>query len=347
MPIMAVLSPVALAVVALAVHRLIPIGQSLPMTWMDSLPAWKHPFPIVLDVLLGASLLFGIAQWVCRPLRPWVRYYAPLVAGFIGLLCLWDLVTAKMAWMPQPFFPGPDEVLGALIEDTFHAAAVILINGGSLSAAFDALTDNRAILLVSTWHSLQLLLAGYFTGVVAGLVTGVTIGWFRLARYWCLPYLKLIGPVPATALVALAMMLSTNGFVCGMALIAFAVWFPVTVLTYSGITNVRIAYLDVARTLGAGQSYLVFRVAIPAALPMIFIGLFMGLLVSFLTLIAAETVGVSNGLGWYVQWQKGYAEYAKVWAALSITSVFCSGLLTLLFKTRDWVLKWQKGVIRW
>ena len=47
-------------------------------------------------------------------------------------------------------------------------------------------------------------------------------------------------------------------------------------LTSSGIANVRLSYLDVARTLGAGRWYLIFRVAIPSALPNIFIGLFMG-----------------------------------------------------------------------
>ena len=63
-------------------------------------------------------------------------------------------------------------------------------------------------------------------------------------------------------------------------------------LTASGISNTRASYLDVARTLGAGRAYLIFRVAIPAAMPSIFIGLFMGLGASFLTLVVAETVGV-------------------------------------------------------
>ena len=118
-------------------------------------------------------------------------------------------------------------------------------------------------------------------------------------------------------------------------------------LTSSGIANVRLSYLDVARTLGAGRLYLIFRVAIPSALPNIFVGLFMGLGASFLTLIVAETVGVKAGLGWYLAWQQGYAEYAKVYAALLIMAVFFSTLMTLLFKVRDRVLKWQKGVIKW
>ena len=91
-----------------------------------------------------------------------------------------------------------------------------------------------------------------------------------------------------------------------VALIALAVWFPVTMLTLLRRlpTSAR-RYLDVARTLGAGRAYLIFRVAIPAALPNIFVGLFMGLGASFLTLIVAETVGVQAGLGWYIDWAAG------------------------------------------
>ena len=103
----------------------------------------------------------------------------------------------------------------------------------------------------------------------------------------------------------------------------------------------------VRRTLGAGRAYLIFRVAIPSALPSIFLGLFMGMGASFLTLIVAETVGVRAGLGWYLKWQQGYVEYANVYAALVIMAVFFSGLMTLLFKVRDRVLSWQKGIIRW
>jgi NitT/TauT family transport system permease protein len=321
-PAAAVLAPAGAAALALLVHHYLPTRQELPRSWMDRLPAWQHPYPLLLLALLAASLLAAAAQAAWRPLRPWVRHYAPLVAGALGLACAAEVVTAKTAWMPQPYFPGPDEVLGALVDD-------------------------RAVLLESTWHSLRLLLSGYAAGVAAGLVTGVLIGWFQRARYWVLPLLKVLGPLPATALVALVMMMPVPEFFCGMALIAWAVWFPVTMLTSSGIMNVRVSHLDVARTLGAGRLYLILRVAVPSALPSVFVGLFIGLVVSFLTLIVAESVGVKAGLGWYIPWRKGYADYAYVWAALVIVAAFCSTLMTVLFKVRDRVLKWQKGVIKW
>src|SRR5207244_5712927 len=104
--------------------------------------------------------------------------------------------------------------------------------------------------------------------------------------------LKVLGTIPATAWIPFSMVGSPSAIVSAAGLIALAVWFPVTMLTASGVSNTRASYLDVARTLGAGRAYLIFRVAIPAAVPNIFIGLFMGLGASFLTLVVAETVGV-------------------------------------------------------
>jgi NitT/TauT family transport system permease protein len=209
------------------------------------------------------------------------------------------------------------------------------------------LINDRALLFDSTWHSLLLLLTGYSLGVVAGLISGISIGWSSAVRYWGMPVLKIVGPIPATAWIPLAMVLSPSALTSAAVLIALAVWFPVTMLTASGISNTRASWLDVARTLGASQAYLIFRVAVPAAIPNIFIGLFMGLGASFLTLVVAETVGVRSGLGWYVSWAQGWAEYGKVFAALIIMAAFFSSIMTVLFKIRDRVLVWQKGVIKW
>jgi NitT/TauT family transport system permease protein len=318
-----ILSPPSAVLAVWAFHQFLPDRQLLPLGKLDYLPAWQHPYPVLLGILLVIALVQVVAYWVLAPLRPRIRHHAPLLTGAILMLGIWDLVTVKLNWLKLPNYPGPDTVFWGMVDD------------------WD-------ILLKSTWHSLQLLVAGYSIGVTMGLVTGVTIGWFSRARYWGMPIVKLIGPMPATALVALVMTLSTHSFICGALLIGLAVWFPMTMLTASGIANVRLSYLDVARTLGAGRLYLIFRVAIPAALPNIFIGLFMGLGASFLTLVVAETVGVPAGLGWYLKWRQGTAmEYDKVYGALIIMAVFFSGMMTLLFKFRDWMLAWQKGVIRW
>jgi len=301
------------ALIALAVHLF--VSKSEPA-------ADTRSYTVFLGVILGASLVAAAVQPLWSGLRRWMAHMCPILAAAILLLCFWEGITSGFRLLPLPYFPGPAGVLQNLLND-------------------------RALLFDSTWHSLVLLLSGYALGVVIALITGICIGWYPLARYWGMPLLKVVGPIPATAWVPLAMVLSPSGTLSAVGLVALAVWFPVTMLTISGIAHTRASYLDVARTLGAGQKYLILRVAIPAAMPSIFIGLFMGLGTSFLTLIVAETVGVKSGLGWYVSWAQGWAEYGKVYAALVIMAAFFSTIMTVLFKVRDRVLVWQKGVIKW
>src|SRR5437588_9820960 len=285
-------------------------------------PLETHSYMLLFWEILGVSIVLSIAQSFWAGLRQWMRHMWPIFAAAILLLGLWDVITLGFHLLPLPDFPGPATVLRSLISD-------------------------RALLLDSTWHSLLLLLSGYTLGVIVGLVSGVCIGWSNSVRYWGMPLLKVVGPIPATAWIPLVMVVAPSAIVSAAGLVALAVWFPVTMLTASGVSNTRASYLDVARTLGAGRRYLVFRIAIPDALPSIFIGLFMGLGASFLTLVVAETVGVKSGLGWYVSWAQGWAEYGQGFAGLIMIAAFFSTIMTLLFKVRDRMLVWQKGVIKW
>ena len=301
------------ASIGLAVHFLIPKSEPVATT---------HYYPYLLGVALVLGLIGAVLYPVSGRLRASMRQLCPILGVAVTAWAVWEFCTSCMGWMPLPYFPGPEAVLGSLVSD-------------------------RALFFDSTWHSLLLLLSGYITGTVIALITGVTIGWFPHARYWGMPVLKIVGPIPATAWIPLAMVIAPSALFSAMGLVALAVWFPVTMLTASGISNTKASYLDVARTLGAGRFYLIFRVAIPAALPNIFLGLFMGLGTSFLTLVVAENVGVKSGLGWYVSWAQGWAEYGKVYGALIIMAAFFSTIMTVLFKIRDRVLVWQKGVIKW
>jgi len=78
-----------------------------------------------------------------------------------------------------------------------------------------------------------------------------------------------------------------------------------------------------------------------------FLGLFNGTCSSFITLVTAEMLGAKYGIGWYINWQKEMMAYANVYAGLIIIAVTFFILITLLFKFRDRVLAWQKGVIKW
>jgi NitT/TauT family transport system permease protein len=253
---------------------------------------------------------------------PRIRRVAPWMLALALLLGAWETITAKLGLLPMPFFPPPQALLEVVVDDRIRLAEGVLA-------------------------SLRLLAAGYFLGAALGFAVGVAMGWSRAVGYWIHPILRLVGPLPATAWLPLAFFVFPSSYSASTFLIALATGFPVTVLTWSGVASVSKAYYDIARTLGANRSFLILKVTVPAAMPHVFVGLFMGLGNSFAVLVVAEMLGVKAGLGWYLQWAQGWAAYANMYAALLIMALVFSGLITLLFRVRDRLLAWQKGLVRW
>jgi NitT/TauT family transport system permease protein len=283
--------------------------------------AYTGDFALACGALAFAVALAGFAGVRFAGLHR-VHRLSPWLIALALFFAAWEAVTAKFGLLPLPFFPPPQAILEVVIDD-------------------------RALLGAGIFASFRLLATGDLLGAAVGFVTGVAIGWSRLAGYWIHPVLSFIGPLPATAWLPLAFFVFPSSFSASIFLIALATGFPVTVLTWSGVAGVNSAYYDIARTLGASQRFLVLKVAVPAAMPHVFVGLFMGLGNSFAVLVVAEMLGVKAGLGWYLQWAQGWAAYANMYAALLIMAFLCSGLITALFRLRDQLLSWQKGLVRW
>ena len=296
----------------------------LTMLWPDrSGTDWDYTGDLAaaFGALGGVIALTSFAdlRFACLP---HLKRLGPWMLALALLLGVWETVTAKLGLLPMPFFPPPQALLEVVIDDRVRLAEGVLA-------------------------SLRLLAGGYFLGAALGFAMGVAMGWSRGVGYWVHPVLRLVGPLPATAWLPLAFFVFPSSHSASTFLIALATGFPVTVLTWSGVASVRSTYYDIARTLGARQGFLILKVTIPAAMPHVFVGLFMGLGNSFAVLVIAEMLGVKAGLGWYLQWAQGWAAYANMYAALLIMALIFSGLISLLFRLRDRLLAWQKGLVRW
>jgi NitT/TauT family transport system permease protein len=256
-----------------------------------------------------------------RTIPPLTRA-GPWLLALAVLLAVWELVTAKFDWLPRPFFASPQALL-------------------------EVFTDDWRRLGESLLRSLALLVPGYAIGVATGFLVGVSVGWSRIIGYWVHPVLRLIGPLPATAWLPIAFFAFPTSHSASTFLIALASGFPVAVLTWSGVAAVSTSYYDIARTMGASNWFLVRKVAVPAAMPSVFVGMFMGLGAAFSVLVVAEMLGVKAGLGWYMQWAQGWAAYGNMYAALLVMAAMCSTLIALLFRIRDRLLSWQKGLVKW
>ncbi len=298
----------------LAVHTLIPQvnpGFKIPTDYLS---------PAALLVLGIALVSWGVAYLAKGRRENVLAIYRVLIVLGVALIP-WE-VAERLAWIKPPFFPTVSKVIGVYIED-------------------------YPTLLLSIAYSMRLMIIGYVIGSTVGICSGLALGWSKHVSNWAQFWMRLIGPIPATAWIPLAIVIFPNTFSAGIFLIAFASWFPVMMLTSSGVAGVPKALLEAAQTLGADNKRLLRHVVIPAALPNVFVGLFMSLGTAFAILVVAEMMGVKAGLGWYITWAQGWSEYHKVYASMLVLGALFIIVVSGVFKVRDRLLSWQKGIIRW
>jgi NitT/TauT family transport system permease protein len=300
---------------ALAVQILIPDSPNQPQSQR----------PYFTFILIGIGVIYFallIASHKCEKLREKLLYKSAFNTGAILALCLLNLFTSKLALLPVLYFPALDRVFGVF-------------------------PTQWELLLKCLAYSGRLLFFGFFGGAAAGFITGIAVGFSKRVSYWLMPIVRLIGPIPSTAWIPIVLVLFPSAVSASAFLIALAVWFPVTLMTASGIANIPQSYFDAGATLGCGKFSRIVKIGIPSAMPHIFLGVWNGACASFITLVTAELVGARYGIGWYINWQKEMLSYANVYAGLIIIAVTFFILVTLLFKVRDRLLGWQKGVIKW
>jgi NitT/TauT family transport system permease protein len=309
------LIPPAALGVDLALHLLVPVHP----LYRPKIVPYFTPFLVILLVIFAA--LATVSVFIPRYRKRSVFKSWFLGTGFL-FLGVYNLITIKLNLIPSLYFPAPERIIAVFIKDW-------------------------AFILRCLVYSLRLLLGGFFLGAFLGVVTGTLIGWSKRWNYWIMPFIRIVGPIPSTAWIPIALVIFFKPTDASLFLIALGVWFPTTVLTSSGIMNVQKSYFEVSSTLGASTLRNVLSIALPGAAPNVFAGLFNGTSACFLTLMAAEMIGCKFGIGWYINWQRETLAYPNVYAALIVIALTFSFLISIQFKIRNRVLSWQKGTIRW
>lgn len=235
----------------------------------------------------------------------------------IALLLL-DVVGTKLQITPQPFFPGPAQILESFLKEGSYI-------GKNLA------------------YSVRLFGTGFLIGVVLGVSTGILIGWFPKVYYWLYPVLKISGVIPAVAWMPFALTLFPTSFWAATFLLVITSWFPVASQTAFGVQGTPKTLFESASTLGAKTPFLVFHVAIPNAMPSIFTGITTACASSFTCLVMAEMMGQPGGLGYYINISKVWSAYYKIFAAILLMAVLFSLILGVLGIIRSRVLRWQRG----
>ncbi len=214
--------------------------------------------------------------------RPWrLSTRAISTLTLAGVLLLWWAVTATELIEPL-FLPSPGAVLDK---------AWLLATQGYMDATL--------------WQHLgasvgRIGLALVFA-VLFAIPVGIAIGHNRIAQGILDPLIEFYRPIPPLAYLPLIVIWCGIGETSKVLLIYLAIFAPIAIATATGVRNVDPARLRAAQSLGATRAQLIRHVIVPSALPEILTGIRIGLGVGWSTLVAAELIAATSGLGFMVQ----------------------------------------------
>ena len=157
---------------------------------------------------------------------------------------------------------------------------------------------DNATIQQHTWASLKIVLKGFLMACVLGIPLGLLMGFFEGAERFFRPIFEMLRPIPTLAWVPIVLLIFGIGEKGKVCIIFIGSMVSLTINTYTGIRGTKKVLLDVAQVAGASYFQMFVRIGIPSAIPMIFTGLRISLGTAFATLVAAEMVAATSGLGY-------------------------------------------------
>lgn len=228
-------------------------------------------------------------------------------ATLLTLLAIWWAVTALNLISPL-FLPAPQQVL--------HQLLVISSPQGFMDAT---LWQHLAA-------SLGRILVALLAAVVIGVPVGIAMGLSETVRGLLDPLIEIYRPVPPLAYLPLMVIWFGIGETSKILLIYLAIFAPVTLSTVAGVRSVAQVRIRAAQALGANRWQLLRFVVLPSALPEILTGIRIGLGVGWSTLVAAELIAATRGLGFMVQSAGEFLATDVVIAGISVIAIIAFGL---------------------
>lgn len=216
-------------------------------------------------------------------MRTRTKYMLISAASLLAFFLVWELVTDVFHLMPAYTLPSPIKVIEVFFKKLYTKS------------------PDGSTLLVHTFASLKVSMAAFVAAAVVGVPLGILMAWYKPVDLLVKPVFDLIRPIPPIGWIPIMILLLGIGFWAKVSVIFVGALIPCVINSYTGIKQVSSVHLWVGQTFGASRLQLLFMVAIPTALPVIFTGLKISLGISWMTLVAAELLASTSGLGYMIQ----------------------------------------------
>lgn len=196
--------------------------------------------------------------------------------------------------------------------------------------------------LVDMYMSTQRVVLGVGLGIVAAVPVGFMLGWYQPIRRFVDPLINFFRALPPIALIPLVIVYFGIGEIAKVVILFYASFFAGVIVMYEGIAQISPLYLRVARTLGASDMEIFWRVVVPLAVPHMLTALRVALGVAWATLVASELIAAQQGLGSVIQDASSFFQLDVIYAGIVTIGAIALAMDYLLRRLTRRVLSWQE-----
>lgn len=248
-------------------------------------------------------------------------HYKNKVAMDMGILIyifliIWDYLTAKAGKTDSLLYPPPENV-------------------------FQIITADYIKILTGIYTSLQLLLIAFGIAIFVGVGLGLFVGISDRISGVVMPVVKIISPIPPIVYSPYAVALLPSFRAASVFVVTMTIFWPIFMNMVLSVRQIDKKIMDSAKTLNLKKSTLILHVLLPYSSPGILNSITVSISTSFLVLTAAEMIGATSGLGWYIKYYSDFANYTKVVAGIIVIGVVVSIINALLNALKKCLIRWR------
>jgi len=249
------------------------------------------------------------------------RHWLGLASLLLGCLC-W-LLAARVSGLPAFILPSPGSVWSRFL--------IALMDGSLLFHAGVTLLE---------------IMLGLITGALLATILGYLVAKSRTWERALSPYLVASQAVPLVAIAPLLVIWFGPGIFSKVLICALTVFFPVLVNTVVGVRAVPPSLHDLMRSLHASRRKILFKLEVPASLPIFLGGLRIGATLSVIGAVVGELVGADSGLGFLINVGRGQYDTALVFVAVFTLIALALMLYGIVIVLERRFLNWQEVIER-
>ncbi|HET7507919.1 MAG TPA: ABC transporter permease, partial [Solirubrobacterales bacterium] len=205
----------------------------------------------------------------------------------------------------------------------------------------ESLWDNRSLLAENAWVTLREILFGILAAVLVGVGFAVAMHRWRTVHDASYPLIVASQTIPIVVIAPILVVWFGYGLPPKIFIIALVCFFPITIAALDGLRSVDPEAVKMMRTLDASRWQRFWRVEAPTALPQLFTGVKIAVVIAPIGAIFAEWAGSSSGLGHLIQSDTANFEVARQFASVAVLSAIALALMAITVLAERRVVRWR------